>query len=106
MSSVERGTAMEIQIDWEMYLAAAKQLPNLRLREGMYLQALKKAEADYGPGSLEVGLVLLDLSDCLEAQGQNDRADECSDRAFSNLRQFVKNQPGLWPRGLTVLVNP
>ena len=92
---------MEIQIDWEMYLSAAKQLPHLRLREGMYLQALNKAEAAHGPDSLEVGLVLLDLSDWLEAQGHSDRADECTDRAFSNLRQFVKNQPRLCLRQLT-----
>lgn len=86
---------MEIQFNSDMYAAAAKHIPSLHLREGLYLQALRKAQSAHGPNSLEVGLVLLDLSDCVQAQGQQPRADGYADRAFVILRQFIKSRPEL-----------
>lgn len=90
---------MEIQIDSDMYVAAAQHVDNLRLREGLYLQGLRKAQSEYGRNSLEAGLILLDLSDCVQAQGQDERADHYTDRAFEILRQFVKCHPDLLPDG-------
>lgn len=90
---------MEIELDSDHYVAVAKQLSNLRLREVLYRQALKKAQDEHGPQSLEVALIWLDLSDCLEAQGLTKQADDHAERAFSAFRQFLKLRPDLLPPG-------
>ncbi|MFN8550552.1 MAG: hypothetical protein U0103_03605 [Candidatus Obscuribacterales bacterium] len=86
---------MEVDFDWQMYVVAAKRLPDLCLREGLYRLALRKAEKSNGFDSLEVGLVLLDLADCLEAQSKDEPGEEALERAYNILRSHIKKHPEL-----------
>lgn len=81
---------MQLDFDWQMYLAAARGLSDPQLKDCMYRQALRKAEELYGAQSLQAGLVLLDLSDCLQAQGLKKEADEMVERAYNNLRCYIR----------------
>lgn len=79
-----------------MYLAAARSLGDLQLKESICRQALRKAEELHGLESLQTGLVLLDLSECLKAQGDEVQADEMTERACNILRSYVRhNFPSL-----------
>lgn len=82
---------MQINFDWQMYLAAARSLGDLQLKKSICRQALCKAEELYGLDSLQAGLVLLDLSECLKAQGDEVQAVEMTERACDILRSYVRH---------------
>lgn len=84
---------MDIDFNWQMYLDVARALSNLQIQEGLYRQALRQAEKSEGPNSLTAGLILLDLSDCLEAQGKSQLGQDMAERASDILRQYLKHNP-------------
>lgn len=61
-------------------------------------RALETTEAEYGTGSLEVGLILSRLSFLYDVEDEPELANDCDARINSILREFVTHHPEFLPQ--------